>query len=260
MGNVIYWCEFPETVNWKSLQKLLERLDYKIIIYVPCKSMPQYIWWKQELKRACQNIKEVNVWPILGKEEGYWFSGFTELYSIDKLDEFNGEKMKIDLEVPIPRYNYSLLNMARYALKYIFRKAPNANYLANKILNLNKDSDIIVNEFPLPKFILKRWGCYIEPRKGIRKNIMCYSTLFTRCYAKHIMRKAVRENKDVSVSIGLIGHGILKTEPAYRSIRQLEKDIQTAKNLGVKNIAVYSIDSIMSKEEPEPWLRAVREF
>ncbi len=260
MGNVIYWCEFPETVKWKDLQKLLERLDHKIIVYVPCKSLPQYLWWKQELKKTCPNIKEVNVWPILEKDEGYWFSGFTEIHNIDKLDDFSGEKMKIDLEMPFPKTNYTFLKMAWYVLSYMFEKGKNTNYLINKIYNLNKESEVMANEFPLPKLILKRWGCYIEPRKGMKKNIMCYSTIFPRFYIRWFMKRAVKDNKDVSMSVGLIGHGALKTEPVYRSIRELEKDISLAKKIGVKNIAVYSIDSIMSKEDPEPWLRELIEF
>ncbi|MFH0798259.1 MAG: hypothetical protein V1906_02495, partial [Candidatus Woesearchaeota archaeon] len=79
MGSVIYWCEFPENVNWKSLQNILDKLGYKIIIYVPCKSLAQYKWWKHELKKTCPNVKEVNVWPILEKNEGYWFSGLNEI-------------------------------------------------------------------------------------------------------------------------------------------------------------------------------------
>ncbi|MFH0798367.1 MAG: hypothetical protein V1906_03075, partial [Candidatus Woesearchaeota archaeon] len=175
-------------------------------------------------------------------------------------DEFRGEKMKIDLEMPFPKTNYTFLKMAWFVLSYLPEKGKNTNYLANKIYNLNKESEVMVNEFPLPKSILRRWGCYIEPRKGIKKNIMCYSTIFPRCYIKWFMKKTLKENKGTSMSIGLIGHGTLKTEPVYRGIKDMVKDIMMAKKLNVENIAVYSIDSIMSKEDPEPWLRALREF
>lgn len=260
MKNIIFWSEFPEKVDWKKLQKLLEELDYRIAIYVPCKTEAQYIWWKQEIKKIAPNVQEINVWPILEKKDGYWFSGFTEVYNIDKLDQFKGHKIKIDLEMPPPFYKYNLRFIIKYILMYIFKKAPNNNYLINKIFNLNKDSAILVNEFPVPKFFLKRWGCYVPAKRGIKKNIMCYSTIFPRFYIKQIMKKAFRENKDISVSIGLIGPGILKTEPVYKGIKQFKKDLNLVRKIGIKNVAIYSIESILKRKEPRQWLTVLKEF
>ncbi|RME55140.1 hypothetical protein D6777_01470 [Candidatus Woesearchaeota archaeon] len=260
MKKVIYWCEFPEKVDWKTLQKILEKLDYHITIYVPCKDKPQYIWWRQEIKKLAPNVKEVNVWPILDKEDGYWFSGFTEKYNIDKLDNFNGDKIKIDLEMPYNAEVYSFWRSLVYVLKHLFKKGPNRMYLLNKIFKLNKESDILVNEFPLPKFFLKRWGCYVKPIKGIKKNLMCYTSIFPRFYVKYFIKSRLKENKNLSISLGLIGPGILKKEPTYKSIKCLKKDLSMASSLGIKNIAVYSLESILDKENPNDWFKLVQTF
>jgi hypothetical protein len=260
MRKTIYWCEFPEKVGWKELQSILTKLDYHITIYVPCKTKAQYIWWRQEIKKSAPNIKEVNVWPILDKKDGYWFSGFTEIYNVDKLDEFKGEKIKIDLEMPYKYNIYSFWKACLYVLTHLFKKGPNRIYLLNKIFTLNKESEILVNEFPLPKFLLKRWGCYIEAKKGIRKNIMCYSSIFPRFYIKYYMKKYFKKDRHISVSLGLIGPGILKKEPTYDSIKDLKKDILLVNKICIRNIAIYSLESILSRPDAEDWFKIIRNF
>jgi len=49
----------------------------------------------------------INAWPVLTKQEGYWFSGFTSIKSIDKLKQYKGLNIKIDLEPPLPNFNYN---------------------------------------------------------------------------------------------------------------------------------------------------------
>jgi hypothetical protein len=258
--NTIYWCEFPETVNWKELQKILDKLNYNIKIYIPCKTIAQYIWWKKELKKSTPNLREVNVWPILEKNEGYWFSGFTSKENINKLDQFNGTKMKIDLEMPPINYDYSFYLMIKYILRYLFKKAPNQKHLIKKILKLKKESNILINEFPLPKFLLKRWGCYFPKINGINKNIMSYPTIFPRFYIFNYIRKEFKKNKNISVSLGLIGTGILQKEPIYKNINKFKKDLTTIKKIGIKNIAIYSLDSILKRKNPENWLKLIQGF
>src|SRR3990167_5613281 len=87
-SSVTFWCEFPEKVNWKAFQKLI---DFDSSVYVISKDRKTYEAWKKKIKS--RNI-EVGAWPALSFEEGYWFSGLCSKQSIDKLKEFNGLKIK----------------------------------------------------------------------------------------------------------------------------------------------------------------------
>ncbi len=267
LSRIIFWCEFPETVDWQRLETILKQLSMRISIYIPCRTLQQYLWWKKEIKKTTPHIKEVNVWPALSKEEGYWFSGLTKKEDIDLLNKFKGCKMKIDLEPPIPPFNYTNLRIIIYFLKLLFKKGKNTKYLIKTIRQLSKESEVLVNEFPLPKFLLKRWGMYIRPNKKIKKNIMLYSSVagplirpFLRLYNFWYIKKEFKKNKEISGSIGLIGPGILKTERAYASVKEFKADLRAVSKIGLKNVIIYSIDSIMKRREPKFWLKVVRAY
>ncbi|HIH17768.1 MAG TPA: hypothetical protein HA218_02985, partial [Nanoarchaeota archaeon] len=59
-------------------------------------------------------------------------------------------------------------------------------------------------------------------------------------------------------SLGLIGTGILKREGTYQKIGELKEDIDFVKSLGMKRVAIYSIDSIMGKgREAGEWINLI---
>src|SRR3989344_3302370 len=94
--NVRFWCEFPEKVNWKNFKKLV---NFETEVYVTCKNREEFNFWKKKIKNK---FIDVGAWPVLSKEEGYWFSGFLDKKSIDKLNDFDSLKIKIDIEPPFP--------------------------------------------------------------------------------------------------------------------------------------------------------------
>ncbi len=62
---VVLWCEFPQTVDWKKLDKMLEETIYRPEIYVACTSYDNYKWWSREIKKQCRMIKEVNAFNVV---------------------------------------------------------------------------------------------------------------------------------------------------------------------------------------------------
>ncbi|HLC62933.1 MAG TPA: hypothetical protein VJJ21_01295 [Candidatus Nanoarchaeia archaeon] len=264
---VVFWCEFPETVDWKKAESLLKGLDCEI--YVAVNSVAEYKKWKKKTKL------NIYPWPVLSKEEGYWFSGFISKEGIDKLKQYKGLKIKIDLEPPLPSGNWGNFKIIVYAIKKIFQRGENNDYLKDVIYEVSgkgsgvviKNVSFLINEFPFARWYLKKQGTHIEIRKGMQKNYMCYTSFagnwfrpFARFYLKWFMRKAVKENKNISFSIGLIGSGILNTEGKYKNVTRFKQDLEMVKNSGCQNVAVYSIDSILKRENPAEWVDAVREF
>ena len=254
---IILWCEFPHKVDWKKLDKLLKEINYKPEIYVACTSYSNYNWWVREIKKACKNISEVNAWPVLTKAEGYWFSGFTSRYCIDRLLEFKKTKLKIDLEPPLPKYKYSNLGVLKYILGIAFKKGKNSKYLLKTIKEISQNNDVLINEFPLPKFMLKNWGCYYPTHN---KNIMCYTSLL---HFRSLLRwwnfRIALKRKAKMCSVGLIQSGIFGNEPYYNNTRELATDLKYAERKGFKNIAIYSIDAIMKRKNPNAWLSILKD-
>lgn len=253
---IVLWCEFPHKVDWKRLDKILKEVDYKPEVYVACTSYENYKWWAREIKKSCNSIKEVNAWPVLTKKEGYWFSGFTDRKCIDRLAEYKKVKLKIDLEPPLPKGQYSNLKVLAYTLSMILKKGKNRKHLMKTIKEASAKNDVLVNEFPLPKFILKNWGCYYPTHN---KNIMCYTSLLKhrkilRWWNFHIAKK----RKAKMCSVGLIHSGIFGNEPYYKSFKELVIDMMYAQKKGFEEIAVYSLDAIMKRKEPNVWLQALK--
>ncbi len=258
---IVLWCEFPQKVSWKDLNNLLLKAQFSPEIYVACTSFENYRWWAREIKKQCPCIKEINAWPVLTKTEGYWFSGFTKKDNIDRLLEYRGTKIKIDLEPPFPNHSYTNFKIAKFILGLLFKKGKNNKHLRNTITELSKTNDVLVNEFPLPKIILKRWGCYYPPGN---KNVMCYTSLIKNKLLKKILRwwnfNTAKKRKASMCSLGLIHSGIFGNEPYYETPEDLVSDMRYAMKKGVRQIAVYSLDSIMRRKEPSAWLSALKAF
>lgn len=263
---IIFWSEFPNRVNWQKAKQLFHKTKLKAEIYVASKSLSEYKKWEKKI--SSKEIK-VGAWLILSKKEGYWFSGFCSKRSIDKLNAFKGQTIKIDLEPPFPSWKYSNAKMTGYLLGLVLKKAPNTEYLEKTIGKLAKTSKILVNEFPFPTFLLKRAGCFynIKGNKNIEKNFMLYSTIQGRFFMPLVKwiqgntaKKIIASNKNASFSIGLIGHGILKAEGTYSNINQFKNDLDFVKKLGVKRTAIYSIDAIMAKKDSDKWIKIIAKY
>jgi len=259
---IILWSEFPEQLDRKKVQKLI---DFKAEIYIAVKDKKQFLNYKKKIRS--KNIT-INAWPILTKQEGYWFSGFTQIKSIDKLKQFKGMNIKIDLEPPLPDFNYNNFKVILWLIKLYLKKAKNKDYLKATINWLaNNNTRILANEFPLPKFYLEKLGITIEKRKNITLQLMAYTSPvgrilapIIRTYNRIMLKKMFKLNPDMSASVGLIGPGILKTEKSYKNTNEFYKDLKMLQDAGIKNVAIYSIDSILERENPEEWIKTLKQF
>ena len=264
---VVFWCEFPETINWKKAEKLVKGIPLEV--YVAVKTLKEYRSYKSKTKLP------IYPWPVLSKEEGYWFSGFTDKKSIDKLKQFKGTKMKIDLEPPIPQWKYDTIRIIFYAIRKVFQKGKNNEYLKEVIYKtagkdsgvVTKNINLLINEFPFAKWYLKNHGTYLELKDSMEKNYMCYTTFagnffrpLIRLYLKAFTKFAVRRDKDVMFSIGLIGTGILEREGIYKNVKQFKEDLEMVRDSGAEQVAIYSLDGILKRDNQEEWIKTIKEF
>lgn len=251
-----FWCEFPNKVNWKKFKKLIK---FKTEVYIACKDRGEFLKLRKKIKT--RNI-DAGVWPVL--EKGYWFSGFLEKEYIDKLKEFRGLKIKIDIEPPFPGKGYSHLKFIEYFLKYTLRKGKNNTYLRGVIKELSKNNDIIMSGFPFPEFITKRYGDFFD--KDIKKNYFVYTTFnprwlrwLDRLYYRRFIKKMLKKhNKKVMFAVGLVGTGIFGNENTYENLDEFRKDLEMVKNSGAENLVIFDVSGILKKGEE--WFNLVNGY
>lgn len=251
----IYWCEFPDKVDWKKLVSWLN--ENKIVVYIAVRNRTEYEDWKKKIGSYSKQI-EVNAWPTLSKKNGYWFSGFSSRESIDELDQYRGLNIKIDIEPPMPK-KYSFFSAMNWLVFNLFRKAENSQYLREKIIILSEDTDIILSTFPLPRFFLKRWG--LAHNDKLKYNYMHYSSFMIpgeKFLYNIYYRFFVKGKLNDYFAVGLVGTGIFGNETVYKNVKDMEKDVQFLRKLGVNNFVFFEIGAIV--ERGKEWFDASIKF
>lgn len=263
MVKIIFWCEFPETIDWNKAKKII---DFPTKIYVTCKDIKDYKKYSAKVKSS--NI-ELGVWPILDKKAGYWFSGYTKKEDIDKLNQFNGIDMKIDIEPPIPKNNYGFFQMLKWPFFYsIFNKPKNNEYLKKVIIGLSHKTKIILSGFPFPNFILRYYGDNIKLRKNLSKNYMFYTSFFPKIikpfylfYLKKFAKKKLKKHKNkLHLTIGLLGPGIFGNEPYFKDISEFKKAIKIIKNISIENIVIFRLGALLNKKDSKKWIYEIKKL
>ncbi len=267
-NQIIFWCEFPNKVNSKTIKLI----DFDTEVYITAKTVKEY---KQLSKRFKNKHIKIGLWPILSFEAGYWFSKYTKKEDIDKLKEFDGINMKIDIETPIPTKSflfkkfslYSLIRDANKELKN--HKYDNKEYLLN-VINSLKSKKIIISGFPFPNFISKGYGDdSTQFNKNFYRNHFLYTTFFQNkllkkiikfyysIFVKHKLKKYPLDK--IYFAIGCTGSGVFSTEPTYKNVQEFEKELDDFLKWGVKNLVVFNLEGILNRKNPGYWLKSLKE-
>lgn len=98
---IYFYEEFPTKENLDKIKLI----DFPTKLIVAAKSLEQFNPIRNKIKKY-KNIKEVAYWPILDKDEGYWFSAFAKNSALKRIiDELKQNKKPLtimwDAELPI---------------------------------------------------------------------------------------------------------------------------------------------------------------
>lgn len=239
MQEIVFWSEFPKKVNWNKAKELI---DFPTTIYIAIKSQKEF----NKYKKYKTKYINIEIWPTLDKKQGYWFSGYTSIKNIDKLKQFKG-RIKIDLEPPLPKFKFYTLKTLYWLIFYYFKKPKNYPYLIKTLDEISKKNELIINEFPLPDYCLKKLGIYYNYKT---RNMMAYTTVLgpiLRPLLRLYIKLLIKIKKPKMCSIGLLKPGIFDKEPYYKNINQFKQDLNMIKNIPV--IAIYSLEGILEKPE-----------
>jgi len=255
--NILFWCEFPEKIDWDKLNAFFRENEFIARIGIVCSSREDYDN-KQEKIDNLSNIRLVKAWPVLSQEKGYWFSSQTSKEDIDSLDQYKGLKIKLDIEPPLPSTR-SYFKMVLWLFKELFKKGKNKEYLEEKIRSF--DGDVMLSTFPFPKFVLKRMGMVYD--KSFEYNYIFYTSFIPklfrplyRLYYRGFIKRRLKFNSSTSFAVGLLSSGIFGNEPVYSTVEEFRKDLKFLKNNNVNNIVVFRLGSF--PEKGKEWLDAIK--
>lgn len=97
------------------------------------------------------------------------------------------------------------------------------------------------------------YGSMIQSALGTSGAVLAPHFIFAACSALVASVGAAR----ASAALGLAGPGKLGDEASYTRPEELVADVAAARAAGVEDLALYSLDGVLGRSEPERWLEAL---
>lgn len=96
----------------------------------------------------------------------------------------------------------------------------------------------------------------------VRQAIPGKSAVLARALVADVSRRAARSRRPVCISIGIVGPaatggaGKLGDERCYESVAELQMDLALVRRAGIDDVALFSLEGLLGRDNPEAWLRA----
>ena len=244
-----FYDEFPTKENIDKIKLI----NFPTELIVAAKSLKEFYSIKNIVKKyKNNNIAEVIYWPVLGKEEGYWFSAFAKNSALKRIInelEQNSEPLAVmwDAELPIKK-------------SLIFSQFP--YYFKNRkiILDFFKNAEkynirILTSEYPLESRFLRAllfdlFLISFDTRKYNNKKIAMLYTSFLKNHPdiENFLERQISIGKksfgnDFMVALGTIAAGINGNEPILTP-KDLERDLKIVKNNGVNEVVIFRLGGL----------------
>ncbi len=96
-------------------------------------------------------------------------------------------------------------------------------------------------------------------RSMIQQSLPGRSRLWGRALFAESCRRWALQPGPLCMSLGVVGPGKLEDERAYESPAELRWDVACAAGHGIDDLALFSLESVLARPNPEEWLRAFTE-
>ncbi|MBI5871517.1 hypothetical protein HZB88_00330 [archaeon] len=247
---------FEEFPNETTLEKITQ-IDFDTRIYVAARNLLEFQNYEEEYKSRNERIREVIYWPILEKEEGYWFSPWSEPEALKRVFEEVKERedktkleVLLDLEPPLQR--------ARLFSFRDFRQ--NKEYITN-FVRMAEDYNVSISTVEkscIPDWILEPLGLSFAPEEYKNKKIKMYYSSYRRRVLPGLIVDKLYERKveqyakkKIHLGIGLIAPGI-HNETHSISPENLQREIEIASKQGIEEVIIFRLDGLN-----DDYLRAI---
>lgn len=228
---ISFFEEFPTKQNLEKIKLI----DFKTKLYLASHSLSEF----KKIKIKNKNVKEIIYWPILRKEEGYWYSPLSKNSAIERTLKEIPEKLPvmIDLELPTtqnPKLYFTQLH----------------NFIKNKGLITNfirQHRNVYTAEY----FPIKNWmkflGLNYNPIKHNSKMIkMFYTSMWP--FPRNFLDSKIKEYKEkyrdrFIPAFGTIATGISGNESILLP-EKLKQDLQLAEKNKIKEVIIFRLGGL----------------
>lgn len=232
---ISFFEEFPTLENLHHL----ENVSFPTKLYLAASSTEEFKQLDLLITKSYPQVQEVIYWPILGQEEGYWISPWSNPEAMEKVfQEVHKENipMMLDLELPQKR-----------SLLWRYDRKQGKELISNFIKTRSGKQVLYTIEITqLPTFTLEWLGLRYEGTQTIR---MYYSSFRREFLPAKIAdwlfeqeAKNVARDGDI-LAIGLITSGINGKEPTY-DVVTLEKELRIAQAAGVQEVVIFRLGGL----------------
>ena len=230
---VSFFEEFPTKSNLEKIKLI----NFNTKLYVTAKSIEEFNSISSKIKN--KTIIERIYWPVLKKEEGYWYSPFSKRSAIIRtLKEIQKNlPVMIDLELPTTQ------NSKLYFTQFV--NFPRNKLLISKFIKQHKDV-YTAEYFPINP-ILKLLGLNYDPIRYNSKMIKIFYTSMWP-FPRNFLEKKIKDYKkkykeDFIPAFGTIATGISGTEPIL-SPKKLKEDLEIARKNNVKEVIIFRLGGL----------------
>lgn len=231
---------FEEFPTEDTLVKL-KLVSWPTKLYVAANNLQQFRAVTSVIRHN-KNLLEAVYWPILKKREGYWISPFSKQSALHQLfEELEYKKISVMLDLELPTTQNPLLYLTQF---FHFQKD-------KKLIHsfvCNHPGETYLCEYSAPEKSLQRLGLhYASKRSKVMKMLYHSVHYYSEEKLKFEMQEGLRKYGDnYIVGFGTIAVGVGGNEPIL-SPEQLEKDLQIAQEVGVKEVVLFRLGGLNKK-------------
>ncbi len=234
---ISFFEEFPTKDNLAKIKYI----SFPTKVYLAAHSLKEF----NEIILSSKNVKEKIYWPLLSKEEGYWFSPFSKRRAVKRaLEEVQEKNIPVMIDAELPTHQNPLLYFTEFP--FFFRTR---NYLRSFVSQHKKV--YTAEYFPSSKCaerILYFFGLGFTTKSHYPIK-MIYSSMHN--FGQDAMRRQIQQaqkqfGKRLRIGLGTLTHGILGTEPSI-SLEMLERDLRICKELGVEEVILFRLGGMNKK-------------
>lgn len=231
MMQISFFEEFPTK---KNLAKI-KYVPFPTKIYVAAHSLHEF----KSISLPSKNIKERIYWPLLKREEGYWFSPFSQRKALLRImKELQGKDIPLLWDAELPTHTNPLLYLTQSIVFFQNRK------LIRDFVSDRKEI-YTAEYFPSSRFaegLLHFLGLSFTKRNHYPIK-MVYSSMHD--FGEEFIRREVvqaqkRYGKRLRIGLGTLTHGIRGDEPII-SLSLLERDMNLCKELGIEEVILFRL-------------------
>ncbi len=238
----------------------------------------------------------IGLWPLLPDTAGYWPNvdnvdlSTERVYRALAFAERAGiaiDTIAMDLEPSLAQKHEfgaaswlkkcKLVALRMRSIPQEYEKIANAKKSYRKLAEVLRSRKIeslaiaippVLTDFPYGKTLVQKLAGV--PVTGVDWDVispMLYSSMIAealpgalRPFMPMLMTEACRIVADSGlrscVSLGVVGRGKMKQEAVYGDVAELQQDVAIALASGATDLALFSLEGVLARKNPERWLEA----